>query len=486
MDQYATPTYGGNASRAMSFYKSKGMSPEDAAAMVWNFQQESGKNLNSSTIHDGGIGVGLAGWNGNRRQALQRLAQSRGVPETDFDTQLEHSWNELNGPEGGAFKNMQAAEGVGPKAAAAIGYFRPRADYAANRASRAGSAAELLSDNPMSQAMAYAPQGNSPMEVIPAQRRAPGAYRPSRGYDEDGSLSSKFIAGGPGALFGAPNGVMQNADGTPGYDIGSSLVGAGAALAGISSPAQGAALTAQLASMQPKAGRYSTKVDRERGVIGLTDAQTGAYSEVPLPGHDPNYKQNDAFQADQGKKFSDLNSSIPAAAIEAKQHLATLGQLEPILANDKVYQGAGGEQWQQAKKLANATGLFNFEGTAEGDAAKSLIAGLTLQSRNMQGGMPGSLSDKDLAFLKTMPPSLDNTKEANQWIVGNMKALHQRTIDYNNWRQEYADAHGGRLDNNFYKFAQQKADQNPIFKEGNVAPAGKAGVDRKPLSDIFK
>lgn len=141
-----------NAARAMEFFQSKGLSPEDSAALVWNFQQESGRNLNPTLSHDGGTGFGIAGFRDptpghGRWTNLQNFAAGQGLDPGSLDTQLAFSWNELNGPERAVLQRMQAAQTPQDKAAAAIGYFRPRADYAAQRASRVGEVLTLLGGN---------------------------------------------------------------------------------------------------------------------------------------------------------------------------------------------------------------------------------------------------------------------------------------------------------------------------------------------------
>jgi hypothetical protein len=89
---------------------------------------------------------------------------------------------------------------------------------------------------------------------------------------DDGSLSARFIAGGPGALFGAPEGVFQKADGGAGYDLGNGLIGAGAALASISDAKQGQAI-AQLATSGKDS--YDTHYDPATGTIFRLNRKTG-------------------------------------------------------------------------------------------------------------------------------------------------------------------------------------------------------------------
>lgn len=138
-----------NAKTALAFFQSKGLSAEDAAAFVWNFQQESGRDLNPRLSHDGGTGFGIAGFRdptpgAGRWTNLKTFAASKGLDPADLNTQLEFAWQEMNSSEGETLARVKAAPDVGSKAAAAIGYFRPKAEFAADRARRAGDAGTLI------------------------------------------------------------------------------------------------------------------------------------------------------------------------------------------------------------------------------------------------------------------------------------------------------------------------------------------------------
>lgn len=159
-----------NAARAMAFFQSKGLSPEDSAALVWNFQQESGRDLNPSLSHDNGTGFGIAGFRdptpGNGRWTnLRNFAAGRGLDPATLDTQLDFSWGELNGPERATLQRIQAAQTPQDKAVAAIGYFRPRADYANQRASHAGEVLSLLGGAPVAYQPGTALKSTAPYDV---------------------------------------------------------------------------------------------------------------------------------------------------------------------------------------------------------------------------------------------------------------------------------------------------------------------------------
>lgn len=89
---------------AKQFFINKGLSEHTAAGIVGNLLQES--NLNTKAKGDGGKAFGIAQWHPDRQRGLKALADSRGTDITDFDTQLEYVWQELNTTERSALEYL--------------------------------------------------------------------------------------------------------------------------------------------------------------------------------------------------------------------------------------------------------------------------------------------------------------------------------------------------------------------------------------------
>lgn len=95
------------AKTAMNFFMKKGMTKEVAAGIVGNLQSESGlnpeiegdKNLPTSS-------KGIAQWREGRLENLKNFAKKSGRKYTDFNTQLEFLWNELQGSENAALREL--------------------------------------------------------------------------------------------------------------------------------------------------------------------------------------------------------------------------------------------------------------------------------------------------------------------------------------------------------------------------------------------
>ena len=83
---------------AVNFFQQKGLTFNQAAGIVGNLMHESGdKSLNTTTnIGDKGSSYGIAQWHNERWTNLKKFAKARGTHESDFVTQLEFLWKELN------------------------------------------------------------------------------------------------------------------------------------------------------------------------------------------------------------------------------------------------------------------------------------------------------------------------------------------------------------------------------------------------------
>jgi len=176
-----------NAKSAYNYFVGQGYSPVQASGIVGNLQGESGQSLNPAAVSagDGGDGsdsIGIAQWNGARAQALKDYAASKGVPWTDLPTQLEFAHSELQGPEGGAYKRLVAAQTPDDAAQAMLAYERPkdwdkpgahpeRARYA--RAAFAAYGGGLQDSQPAPASPSAVPQAAPP--IFASQQQAPAA-----------------------------------------------------------------------------------------------------------------------------------------------------------------------------------------------------------------------------------------------------------------------------------------------------------------------
>jgi hypothetical protein len=142
----------------------RGIPAHVADGFLMNFRDESGlrTDINEAApiVPGSRGGFGLAQWTGPRRRELEAFAQSRGVPASDMNAQLDFLMAELQGSESRAAQSIFAAPDSATAADAILRQFlRPAAEHRARR-----SAAYLGG-----QAMPFAqPQGGQqPMQQQP-------------------------------------------------------------------------------------------------------------------------------------------------------------------------------------------------------------------------------------------------------------------------------------------------------------------------------
>jgi hypothetical protein len=316
---------------------------------------------------------------------------------------------------------------------------------------------------------------------------APGAQA-AQAPSGSPSFLDKLKSGGPGALIGLPNGMTSG-----GYDLGGAMMGAGAGLASIGNPAQGAAL-ADL-SKQANQSQYSMHVDPLTGTVYRIDTRKGNVSIIN-GGVDPTVMEERKSQATKmGEQLVTDEKKVIDNASTARTALANNEVLKAALSDPNVYQGFGGDAVNKLKSAAQAAG-FKVDGVADAQLANAISRQAALQLRNpTQGaGMPGSLSNSDRDFLASMTQNLGNTREANALIADWQGKLAQHALDIEDQRQRYVADHG-RIDHNWYTHLSNWEKSNPVFGAQDRAAADAVirrsssssvqNAARPSLNDIF-
>jgi hypothetical protein len=97
-----------NADAAMKFFMSAGWTKEQAAGIVGNLQTESGRNLNTQAVGDGGKAKGIAQWHPDRQADFQRVI-GKDVKDSTLEEQLRFVDWELKNSEKRAGEQLKRA-----------------------------------------------------------------------------------------------------------------------------------------------------------------------------------------------------------------------------------------------------------------------------------------------------------------------------------------------------------------------------------------
>jgi predicted nucleotidyltransferase len=99
-----------NPNQVISFFVSKGLTPEHSAAITGNLYQES--NLNPSSINKRSGAFGIAQWYKDRYVKLKQFMENKGLEISNPMGQLEFIWEELQTTERKAFSEFKSADNL--------------------------------------------------------------------------------------------------------------------------------------------------------------------------------------------------------------------------------------------------------------------------------------------------------------------------------------------------------------------------------------
>lgn len=206
----------GSASQAMNILTSKGWTQEQAAGIVGNLQMESGPDMKTNAVGDGGKAYGIAQWHPDRQQHFKQQF-NKDIREAGFIEQLEFVDWELRNKELTAFKALKEAKSA-REAAIVFDKFYERSS-GAHRAQRVANAEAIMKTrqggdakmNTEASSPTMAPEGTYTVPTTEKGVAAPGTpalANPKAGEGKDASAGYK-PSPGEGNLKFAP-GVDQN------------------------------------------------------------------------------------------------------------------------------------------------------------------------------------------------------------------------------------------------------------------------------------
>lgn len=204
----------------------------------------------------------------------------------------------------------------------------------------------------------------------------------------------------------------------------------------------------QAMGLKPGTPEYAAAIDRLSGPASTT-VNVGAGER--------------AWDTESAKLFAKRYDDITTQAGAASQMMALLDMAESGLQTG-VRTGALGEAEQSIRQLGLAMGIGDADKIAGGELVRAVQNRMALIMRSPDSGMgmPGSVSDKDLSFLKDSQIGLDRSPEGNQKMLAAFRALERRKLEIAQLADQYIQQNG-RLDVGFNQLVRQHAEQNPMF-----------------------
>jgi YD repeat-containing protein len=357
----------------------RGYGPIQIASSIGNSYVENGLRTDGKP-GDNGTAYGGFQWRDDRYKNLLNTAGAMGKAWNDPEVQANHWYNEQDGkygsekPYGDALK---AARNLNEGVNSVVRSLRPAGIQNGpqgamgynERLSAAQEAFKQLtgSDGGINPAVAQNPADLPAPGAQNASFQMPQQAPPKEGWDA-------FLEGGPGALFGKPQ---------QGWNIGDTLIGAGAALMARDKP-EGAAALAKLLDKKKTddPNELTTRIDPNSGRAYTYDAhgnvtvkQIHAPDAKPMPVGTLKLIQQNNDQADKAYGVLQKNQEFMELLKDGKVDLSAFGRLGNTLKN---YTGSDEATINAAKLQAHLEDLRTARlmlepGTkTEGDAQRAL------------------------------------------------------------------------------------------------------------------
>lgn len=184
-----------------------------------------------------------------------------------------------------------------------------------------------------------------------------------------------------------------------------------------------------------------------------------------------------AYDKENAKSLVDRKTQILDAGNNARAALAGLSQLENQMADPNFYSGFGGETFVPKMKQ------FLVSMGADPNLASSTEAFGAVSSQVVMdkiGSLGTGFSNADRSFVIGQFPGLGNTPEGNKKIIQYTRMLFERQIEMERRLHEYAQTHGGRVDDAFFSELAAWNNANPVIPEaqGGRPGAAQAGGNR--------
>lgn len=173
--------------------------------------------------------------------------------------------------------------------------------------------------------------------------------------------------------------------------------------------------------------------------------------------------ESEAFAGKSGQFFAEDYQNLRKARNQARDMLGQY-ELARKAVDTNVRTGTLGEYEQSLRKLGLAMGLdTDIEKVTGGELLKTVTNRMALLMRNPDSGMgmPGSVSDRDLTFLKEAQVGL--TTANPKAMIEVFERLEKRKIDIANLADKYVKEKG-KLDANFDEVVRDFAEKNPLFE----------------------
>jgi len=222
------------------------------------------------------------------------------------------------------------------------------------------------------------------------------------------------------------------------------------------------------AQRDAEAGRI---IDRERTGAGIPTNQVVQGSTAGGLGFSRPESQaagDRAMAEGRAKDAIDREVKLRNSWGEANNRYQQLDLMENLFQDPNVASGALAESISSLKGVADSLGI-RTQGKPAEDVIQAVAGEMALKMR-LQGGenlMPGQMSNFEQQLLRSMSPSLSQSREGRMLLVQVFKAKTERDMRISEMAADYVDKNG-RLDSGFDRQVREYVRSNPMFEQSRA------------------
>lgn len=184
------------------------------------------------------------------------------------------------------------------------------------------------------------------------------------------------------------------------------------------------------------------------------------------------------------KNTADQFQKSQEDAAIANERQGSLLILEDALSNPDVFTGTGGDAINKIKQAGSTLLGLDFRGVPDAELARTIGTGLALKLRTE---LPGKLSDTDVKLLKSLPPGLNRSPEANRRLLEILRLQNDLKIRKAEiWRNNLDPERGVVSPEGFADIAQADAQAARAIKSKiqDLRAQSKQLSSRSPLAGV--
>lgn len=193
-----------------------------------------------------------------------------------------------------------------------------------------------------------------------------------------------------------------------------------------------------------------------------------------------------AFQKKSGEYFAEDYQTMRKSASNARDMMSRYDLIEKAL-DSGVRTGFAADTEQALRKAYQFFDpTADVEKVAGGELLTSVQNQMAAIMRNPESGMgmPGSVSDRDLQFLKEANVSMAASPTGNRDMVKVFRRMAERKIEIAKLANAYVKKHG-QLDANFEDEVAAFAEANPMFEDFEVGESKPASTEDSEVQKAF-